>query len=69
MLYTICTNRKSLSSIVAYFGNSTVCTIAVYVTLVPRQLEELTMDLVSPFTQSVLVVHWNDQQFRNCSSL
>lgn len=44
--------------IVTYFGNSTVCTIAVYVTLVPsvRQLEELTVDHLSSFTESELFV-------------
>lgn len=44
--------------IVTYFGNSTVCTIAVYVTLVPsvRQLEELTVDHLSSFTKSELFV-------------
>lgn len=45
---------------VTYFGKSTVCTIAVYVTLVPRvrQLEKLTVDHVS-------FVYLNDHQFGN----
>ena len=43
---------------VTYFGNSTVCTIAVYITLVPRarQLEELSVDHVSSFIESELFV-------------
>lgn len=53
---------------VTYFGKSTVCTIVVYVTLVPRvrQLEELTVDHVLSLTESELFVYLNDQQFGNC---
>lgn len=44
--------------IVTYVGDSTVCTIAVYVTLVPsvRQWEESTVGHVSSFTEFELCV-------------
>lgn len=65
MLYTICIENIG-AVMVTYFGKSTVCTIAVYVTLVPcvRQSEEQTVDHVSSFTESELYL--NDLQFGNC---
>lgn len=53
---------------VTYFDGSTVSTIAVCVTAVPseRQLEELTVDHVSSFTESQLFVYLNDHQYNDC---
>lgn len=53
---------------VTHFDDSTGSTIAVDVTAVPseRQLEELTVDHVSSFTESQLFVYSTDHQFRDC---